>query len=64
MNFIIIDNKNTRWAYGNTEDKGTFNFQSICKYLMGCLHPEIFTIIFFDSKEIIKRVSLVEYMGM
>ena len=62
MNFIIKDNKNTMWAHGNTEDKGTFNFQTICDYLMGCLHPEIFTIVFFTDTEIIKEIPLIEYM--
>lgn len=62
MYFIIKDDNNTRWAYGNTEYEGTINFNSICNYLMGCLHPEIFTIIFFNNKEIIRTVSLLEYM--
>ena len=59
---FIRDNNNTLWAYGNTEATGTFNFQSICEYLMKCLHPEIFTIVFFTGTEILKEVPLIEYM--
>lgn len=72
MYFVIKDNDNCRWAYGETEATNkTINFKSICDYLMSSLHPEIFTIVFFEmvgtaegiKPEIREEVKLVDYMN-
>lgn len=61
MYFIIVDDVNTRWAYGPCEG-GYPSMIDICKYLMTSLRPEIFTIIFFDAAGIQKKIKLVDYM--
>ena len=60
MYFIIVDNQNTRWAYGPVNG-GNPSLPDIVNYLKTSLHPEIFTIIFFDNTGIVKKQSIIEY---
>lgn len=62
MYFIIRDDKNTRWAYGD-ENGMNPSLMDICKYLLSSSKPEIFTVTFFDNTGIKKEVPLVDYIG-
>ena len=60
MYFIIKDNKNTRWAYGDVNGKNP-SLPEIIEYLKTSLHPEIFTIVFFNENKILGERSILEY---
>ena len=62
MYFMIRDNNNTRWAYGDVNGVNP-SLIEICKYLLTSAAPEIFTIVFFTASEIIENISLVDYAG-
>ena len=61
MYFVIRDNNDTVWAYGDAENGKNPSLTDICEYLLSSSKPEIFTLTFFDDTGIKKEVSLLDY---